>query len=95
MQREDTAHAGHDGAESGHQHHAQAHHDHVASATGQVEYTCPMHPEVRQMGPGRCPICGMNLQPVGAATAEGKQAHQRHHHPAHSSQTAADRKSVV
>jgi Cu+-exporting ATPase len=26
-------------------------------------YTCPMHPEVRQMGPGSCPICGMALEP--------------------------------
>ena len=24
-----------------------------------AEYTCPMHPEVRQIGPGSCPICGM------------------------------------
>ena len=27
-------------------------------------YTCPMHPEVRQVGPGSCPICGMALEPV-------------------------------
>jgi len=26
-------------------------------------YTCPMHPEVRQVGPGNCPICGMTLEP--------------------------------
>ncbi|WP_334164138.1 heavy metal translocating P-type ATPase [Phenylobacterium sp.] len=26
-------------------------------------YTCPMHPEVRQVGPGSCPICGMALEP--------------------------------
>ena len=32
-------------------------------------YTCPMHPEVRQVGPGSCPICGMALEPV-MATAE-------------------------
>ena len=31
---------------------------------GDVEYTCPMHPEIRQMGPGPCPICGMALEPV-------------------------------
>ncbi len=33
-------------------------------------YTCPMHPDVRQIGPGSCPICGMALEPleVGAAT---------------------------
>ena len=36
---------------------------------GQAEYTCPMHPEVRQMGPGNCPKCGMALEPV-LATAE-------------------------
>jgi Cu+-exporting ATPase len=29
-----------------------------------VEYTCPMDPEVRQIGPGSCPICGMALEPV-------------------------------
>ena len=29
-------------------------------------YTCPMHPEVRQVGPGSCPICGMALEPVVA-----------------------------
>jgi Cu+-exporting ATPase len=30
--------------------------------TGAI-YTCPMHPEVRQVGPGGCPICGMALEP--------------------------------
>jgi Cu+-exporting ATPase len=29
----------------------------------ETEYTCPMHPEVRQIGPGSCPICGMALEP--------------------------------
>jgi P-type Cu+ transporter len=33
-------------------------------------YTCPMHPEVRQIGPGACPICGMALEPE-LTTAEG------------------------
>ena len=28
------------------------------------EYTCPMHPQIRRMGPGNCPICGMALEPV-------------------------------
>jgi P-type Cu+ transporter len=32
-------------------------------------YTCPMHPQIRQPGPGSCPICGMNLEPV-ITTAE-------------------------
>jgi Cu+-exporting ATPase len=27
-------------------------------------YTCPMHPQIRQIGPGSCPICGMALEPV-------------------------------
>lgn len=31
-------------------------------ATG--EYACPMHPEVRQTEPGKCPKCGMALEPV-------------------------------
>ena len=39
-----------------------------AKAEG-VEYTCPMHPEVRQIGPGSCPKCGMALEP-SAVTAE-------------------------
>jgi Cu+-exporting ATPase len=28
-----------------------------------IEYTCPMHPEIVQIGPGSCPICGMALEP--------------------------------
>ena len=32
-------------------------------------YTCPMHPQIRQVGPGNCPICGMALEPE-LATAE-------------------------
>jgi Cu+-exporting ATPase len=34
------------------------------------EYTCPMHPEVRQKGPGACPICGMALEPLTATIEE-------------------------
>ncbi len=33
-------------------------------------YTCPMHPEVRRMGPGACPDCGMALEPLAAAQPE-------------------------
>src|SRR5579883_123250 len=36
-----------------------------------VIYTCPMHPEVRQVGPGNCPICGMALEPENAAEDAG------------------------
>src|SRR6187551_3364376 len=31
------------------------------------EYTCPMDPEVRQIGPGACPKCGMALEPLDVA----------------------------
>ncbi len=33
-------------------------------------YTCPMHPEVRQVGPGSCPKCGMALEPVSVGAEE-------------------------
>ncbi|QFU16556.1 heavy metal translocating P-type ATPase [Microvirga thermotolerans] len=38
-------------------------------------YTCPMHPQIRQVGPGSCPICGMALEPV-LATAETGPSHE-------------------
>ena len=40
-----------------------------AAAPGDTDatYTCPMHPEVRQRGPGSCPMCGMALEPLSAA----------------------------
>ncbi len=34
-------------------------------------YTCPMHPEIRQVGPGSCPICGMALEPEVATADSG------------------------
>ena len=34
-------------------------------------YTCPMHPEVRQVGPGACPICGMALEPEVFSADDG------------------------
>ncbi len=58
----------------GHHHHAtspdpgQAH---AAPAAPGTIYTCPMHPEIRQIGPGACPKCGMALEPV-VASAEGE-----------------------
>ncbi len=33
-----------------------------------VVYTCPMHPEIRQIGPGHCPKCGMTLEPLEAVS---------------------------
>ncbi len=43
-----------------------------AAATREASiYTCPMHPDIRQQGPGSCPICGMALEPATvSATAE-------------------------
>ena len=36
-----------------------------------VVFTCPMHPEIEQIGPGLCPICGMALEPKTFAPTEG------------------------
>ena len=35
-------------------------------------YTCPMHPEIVQEGPGNCPICGMALEPMGIPPQEAE-----------------------
>ena len=34
-------------------------------------FTCPMHPEIRQVGPGPCPLCGMALEPLDATAETG------------------------
>ncbi len=56
--------------------------EHVAHASGSaathnkqksskgVRYTCPMHPEIVQIGPGTCPKCGMALEPMDIAAEE-------------------------
>ncbi|MGZ8350662.1 MAG: heavy metal translocating P-type ATPase [Allosphingosinicella sp.] len=36
-----------------------------------VDWTCPMHPEIRRPGPGSCPICGMALEPAEPSLDEG------------------------
>jgi P-type Cu+ transporter len=46
-----------------------------APAIPGVIYTCPMHPEIRQEGPGSCPICGMALEPETVA-AEAPPNHE-------------------
>jgi Cu+-exporting ATPase len=48
-----------------------AHHQTPIPAGGGAIYTCPMHPEIRQDGPGVCPICGMALEPVTASAQDG------------------------
>jgi heavy metal translocating P-type ATPase len=45
-----------------------------AVGSAEQEYTCPMHPEIRQMGPGACPICGMALEPVMVTVDTGPSA---------------------
>ena len=47
---------------------------HVSESEGVTEYTCPMHPEIRQPGPGSCPICGMALEPVKVTADSGPSA---------------------
>ncbi len=54
------------------------HHDHTPSSAPAAEpmpegtiYTCPMHPEIRQVGPGSCPICGMALEPEAVSLDSG------------------------
>jgi Cu+-exporting ATPase len=55
----DVAHAGHAAA--------------TAASEG-IEYTCPMHPEVVQIGPGACPKCGMALEPKEVQATAGDDA---------------------
>jgi P-type Cu+ transporter len=45
------------------------------------EYTCPMHPEVRQNGPGSCPKCGMALEPVTIKAPTAKTEYTCPMHP--------------
>lgn len=57
--------------------HGCCHHDHGAPkpvakpAAKDAIYTCPMHPEIRQVGPGTCPKCGMALEPENIADSDG------------------------
>lgn len=61
-----TSHAGHH-EHAGHAEHAPSPALVAAAplaADASAEYTCPMHPEIRQIGPGTCPKCGMALEPL-------------------------------
>ncbi|RAL94769.1 copper-translocating P-type ATPase [Agrobacterium sp. MS2] len=72
-------HHGHHAHDDHHQEHDHEHHPQVAEKQvpppgmlGEgVIYTCPMHPQVRQIGPGNCPICGMALEPEVATLGTG------------------------
>jgi P-type Cu+ transporter len=55
-------------------HHPHHHHHDagsVAPAPPGTIYTCPMHPQIRQVGPGSCPICGMALEPEMVSAESG------------------------
>ena len=62
-------HASHEGSKSARGGGATEHADHGDThPSSDVIYTCPMHPQIRQIGPGNCPICGMTLEPLIAST---------------------------
>ncbi|MBW2740460.1 MAG: heavy metal translocating P-type ATPase, partial [Deltaproteobacteria bacterium] len=44
-------------------------------------YTCPMHPEIQQQGPGNCPKCGMALEPMGVPVTTTKTEYTCPMHP--------------
>src|SRR5690349_11779873 len=56
-------------ASNQHDHHSHAAPQPADNGKNGVIYTCPMHPQIRQVGPGFCPICGMALEPL-VTTAE-------------------------
>lgn len=47
-----------------------AHREAAEYAPSGTMFTCPMHPEIVQEGPGTCPICGMALEPMGVPTGD-------------------------
>jgi len=84
--RHDRAqHAHDDHAHCNHPHHGHAGHAHhgpaaaapppAVTAGTQVEWTCPMHPEIVRDAPGNCPICGMALEPRTATLADVENVH--------------------
>lgn len=54
-----------------HKGHGHKNHNHTQPQDPNVMYTCPMHPEIQQLGPGSCPICGMALEPMMPSLEEG------------------------
>lgn len=52
--------------------HHPAHASKEIPASGNAIYVCPMHPKVRQIVPGSCPICGMALEPETLSAEEQK-----------------------
>src|SRR5690554_1632088 len=52
------------------------------------KYTCPMHLQVIKDKPGKCPLCGMDLVPMGGAKNEAHSHHGHHHHHDHKEHSA-------
>ncbi len=64
--------------------------DHAHHSAPEADiYVCPMHPEVRQNGPGDCPKCGMHLVPESEAGAHAGHGHHGHEHHGHDHQASA------
>ncbi|WP_234111118.1 MULTISPECIES: heavy metal translocating P-type ATPase [Chryseobacterium] len=53
------------------------------------KYTCPMHPQILKDEPGKCPLCGMNLIPLGGTARPEKDEHS-HHHQNHDHHSESD-----
>jgi Cu+-exporting ATPase len=53
----------------------------AAKTEPQERYTCPMHPDVKQTGPGSCPKCGMALEPVTAPAPANRSEYTCPMHP--------------
>ena len=60
---------------------AQAHVYSVHTRAGGTIYTCPMHPEVQQSGPGSCPKCGMALEPESPSSVSERVEYTCPMHP--------------
>lgn len=45
-------------------------HEHAENVEEETTYTCSMHPQIRQDGPGQCPICAMDLVPVSSVESD-------------------------
>ena len=54
-----------------------------------TKYTCPMHPQILKDEPGKCPLCGMNLIPLGGTARPEKDEHS-HHHQNHDHHSKSD-----
>ena len=53
----------------------------AAAPSAGGDFTCPMHPEVRQSGPGACPDCGMALEPANLAAPQTRTEYTCPMHP--------------